>query len=115
MKKKSKIQVGMKFDNGKEPLDLIPYEALKEIAKVLDFGGKKYNYFNWLSGIQYRRLISAAFRHINKFNSGENIDDETKTNHLANAICSLMFILHYESNKKLYKKFDDRGFKRNNT
>lgn len=103
-----KIKIGLKFDNNKSPLELIPYEALDEIGKVLAAGAKKYKRFNWTNGINYSRLIGAALRHINQFNSGEDKDNETNTNHIANAICNLMFILYFEKHRK---DLDDRGFK----
>lgn len=104
--------IGIKFDQGKEPLDLIPYEALREIAIVLGKGAERYQPFNWCSGISYRRLLSATERHIGKYKSGEDIDPDFKTNHLANAACNLLFILYYEAHKKYYEQFDDRGFKK---
>lgn len=84
---------GLKFDSKKAPIDLIPHEALVEIAKVLAAGEKKYGTANWTGGIEMRRLISAAYRHLGQFNSGEDFDEETQTLHLANAATNLMFAI----------------------
>lgn len=90
---------GVKHDEGKEPLDLIPYEAEQAIARVLAFGEKKYGAGNWSKGIEYRRLISAAKRHIGAFNSGLNKDEESGESHIAHAACCLMFLLYMEEKK----------------
>ena len=103
---------GTKHDNGKEPLDLIPYDSLKEIAKVLDFGQSKYEAFNWVKGFEYRRLIAAALRHINQFNNGEDKDAESGLSHIAHASCCLMFLLWMEKHRP---DLDNRGFKSKET
>ncbi len=90
---------GLKYDSEKPPMDLLPYEALEEIAKVLAFGEKKYQTANWAKGIEMRRLISAAMRHLGQFNNGEDFDDESKTLHLANAACNLMFAIWMYKNR----------------
>lgn len=99
MKTPQKTSGGIKHDQAKPPMDLIPYEALEEIAKVLAAGEKKYGTANWTSGIEMRRLLSAAMRHIGQFNSGEDFDEETETLHLANAATNLMFAIWMYSHR----------------
>lgn len=95
----SKEELGKKFDSEKPPMDLIPYDALVEIAKVLAYGEKKYATANWTKGIEMRRLLSAAMRHIGQFNNGEDLDEESQTLHLANAATNLMFAIWMYKNK----------------
>lgn len=90
---------GVKFDAGKAPLDLLPYEALAEVARVLGFGEIKYGTGNWAQGVEQRRLISAALRHIGQFNSGEDFDPESGINHIAHATCNLLFSLWMYKNR----------------
>lgn len=99
---------GQKFDSEKEPLDLIPTEALFQIGKVLAQGQNKYGRANWAKGIELSRLISASMRHILKFNSGEDFDDETQTLHLANAATNLVFAIWMFYNRP---DMDDRWIK----
>lgn len=99
---------GKKFDGGKAPLDLIPYEALEGIAKVLDFGCKKYDRANWANGIQFSRLISAAQRHLGAYNSGQDIDPESLINHVHHAACNLAFLAWMLQHRP---DMDDRWFK----
>ncbi len=86
-----KKSAGLKFDTGKPPMELLSTEWLEGVAKVLEFGAKKYASDNWRQGIQIRRLIGAAMRHITRFNDGENLDPETGLSHLYHASCCLMF------------------------
>lgn len=90
---------GLKFDSQKVPLDLLPYEALEEIGKVLAAGERKYGTANWAAGIELRRLLAAALRHIGQFNAGEDMDEETQTLHIANAACNLMFAIWMFKNR----------------
>lgn len=96
---------GIKFDGGKAPMSLLPSDALEEIAKVLDAGAKKYGKGNWAKGLKISRLLDAAMRHMASFNKGEDMDEETKTLHVANAACNLMFVIWMMKNRP---DMDDR-------
>lgn len=90
---------GLKYDSQKVPLDLIPYDALVEIGKVLQAGELKYGTANWANGIEIRRLLAAAMRHLGQFNNGEDYDEETQTLHIANAATNLMFAIWMFKNR----------------
>jgi hypothetical protein len=99
---------GHKFDEGKPPLSLLDPYALTEVAKVLAFGAEKYDKHNWRRGISYSRLIDAALRHLMDFNSGEDLDPESKLSHIAHASCCLMFLLWMVQNRSdLDDRYDD--------
>lgn len=86
-----------KLDVGKPPLELLPAGPLAEIARVLEFGAKKYERQAWRTNAgEWSRLVSAALRHIHAFNEGETIDQESGRPHLAHAACCLLFLLEYE-------------------
>lgn len=85
-----------KFDEDKVRMELLPVHALEEIAKVLTFGAKKYDDENWRGGMNYKRLIGAALRHITSYAKGEKKDSETNLSHLAHAACCVMFLITYE-------------------
>lgn len=99
---------GIKNDSSKVPLELIPSEALFEIGAVLQAGKEKYGTANWAKGIELSRLLGAAMRHIAQFNAGEDCDEETKTLHIANAACNLMFAIWMFKNRP---DLDDRWIK----
>jgi hypothetical protein len=90
---------GKKNDGGKPPLALLSGVALIEVAKVLEFGSRKYTAWNWKGGFKWSRLGSAALRHVFSWLSGEDKDSETGLSHLAHAMCCLMFLLDFEVNK----------------
>jgi len=73
---------------GKGRFDLLPFEALQEIARVYEAGGEKYTPRNWEKGIPLYRYRDSALRHLMKANSGH-----TDEPHMAmaawNIICHL--------------------------
>lgn len=89
----------LKKDAGKPPLELISSKALVELAKVLGFGATKYAPDGWRRGMEWRRLIGAALRHLTSFNDGEDRDPETGLLHAAHAMCCCMFLVEYALTK----------------
>lgn len=102
------LEEGTKHDEGKVPIELWSSDALIETAKVLQFGEQKYEAWNWAKGIKYRRVFGAMMRHSWSWWKGEQLDPETGLHHLAHVMCCCMFLLHYELNRRTYRKFDDR-------
>lgn len=89
----------VKFDAGKLPYHLVPWDAMDEVTAVLRFGAKKYGERNWERGGHWSRDIAACFRHITRWFIGEDLDPESGRNHLAHAICCLFFALAYNLRK----------------
>ncbi len=85
---------GIKHDGDKPPIALIDPEYLEGTARVLAFGAKKYEADNWRLGISYRRLISAAYRHLGEINKGIDLDPETGESHAYHLSCCTMFLAH---------------------
>lgn len=98
--------IAVKHDGGKPPLSYISRDLIEGIAQVREFGARKYAPHNWKNGFNYTRSIDAALRHIFAFLDGEDMDPESKMNHLLHAVCSLEHV--YYAQKNLDKKFDDR-------
>ena len=92
--KEAKQILGRKFDQSKPRMELLPPLATLEVAKVLTFGAQKYEPNNW----KYvpdaaNRYTAGALRHIFATMAQEQLDPESGLDHLAHAICCLMFIL----------------------
>ena len=85
---------GIKHDNDKPMMNLIPPHAEIELARVLTFGATKYGPENWrtLENLE-TRYVAAAMRHINAFRQGETLDSESGLHHLAHAMCCMAFIV----------------------
>lgn len=99
MKSEDKLQQGYKADEGKLPYDLIAPEVLEELAKVLQFGAKKYAPRNWEQGMAWSRVFAALQRHLWAWWKGDSTDPETGFSHLSHALCCLMFLSAYETRK----------------
>ena len=91
---------GSKHDSGKPLMGVVPPNALLAVAKVLTFGAEKYGRDNWRQVANAEmRYLDAALRHINAYQRGELADPESGENHLAHAVCSLMFMLEFREGK----------------
>jgi hypothetical protein len=88
---------GRKFDGGKLEYGLLPPFALEETVKVLTFGAQKYERDNWQKvPDSKRRYFDALQRHLWAWKKGEQNDNETGINHLAHAMCCLMFLYEHD-------------------
>ncbi len=92
--------LGRKFDSDKTDYSLVPLKSLKEVTDILTFGARKYAPENWRY-VEDRgnRYWSAAMRHMISWKEGDKLDDETGKNHLAHALCCLMFLLEEDLEK----------------
>jgi hypothetical protein len=96
---------GRKDDSGKPPMGLLDRYALEQVARVMDYGAKKYSRYNWRGGLALSRLYDAALRHVFAFIDGEDLDPDTKLPHIAHAMCCLMFLLRTQRDRP---DLDDR-------
>ena len=88
---------GRKFDGGKLQYGLLPTLALKATVEILTFGAEKYEPDNWKHvPDSKRRYFDAMQRHLWAWKEGEQNDPETGKNHLAHAMCCLMFLHEHD-------------------
>lgn len=91
-------QTGIKFDGDKPEFSLLPTGTLNPVLKVLGIGKKKYAKDNWQRVDNAKeRYFNAAMRHITSWWEGEKTDPETGENHLAHALCCLLFLLWFDN------------------
>lgn len=87
---------GVKHDEGKLDLTLIPPALLEETARVLMHGAAKYDRHNWTKVPDAEhRYAAALLRHVLAWQRGEILDPETGLHHLAHAACSIAFLLAF--------------------
>ena len=91
-----KYAEGLKFDDGKDPWQLAPWDAFRSIVKVLAFGAKKYEPRNWEKGMAWSRCYAALIRHMTAWWEGEHKDADSGFSHLWCAGCMLCFLIAYE-------------------
>lgn len=103
-------KVALRFDAGKTNWSLMPFEAIEEINKVLEFGANKYAEWNFTNngGMNHSRVINSLLRHVFAYMRGENNDKESGLSHLAHAGCNIVFLLYYNKYPELFKAKDDR-------
>ncbi len=78
-----------------ERFDLIPFDALEEVARVYGVGAEKYADDNWLKGYAWRLSAGALLRHVARFMVGEDRDPETGCLHLAHAAWHCLTLLTF--------------------
>jgi hypothetical protein len=84
---------GIKYDSAKEPWELLPWEQVRDIVKVLQYGAIKYAPNNWKDVKNpVSRYFAAAMRHLTARLRGEVNDPESGLPHLAHAGCCLLFM-----------------------
>lgn len=78
-----------------ERYDLVPWEAMDEVARVYEFGSRKYDDHNWRKGYKWSLSIAAAFRHLARFVCGETHDPESGLHHCAHATFHMLTLITY--------------------
>jgi len=91
--------LGRKDDQEKARWDLLPYKEVSQVVRVLTFGACKYSDNNWKRvSNPHNRYFAAAMRHLTAWKEGEIKDPETGQNHLAHAVCCLLFLMWFNNN-----------------
>ena len=91
---------GAKLDAGKTMWDLLPLDALEQVANVMTFGATKYtpNGWKYVDNAE-NRYYSAQMRHEVLKRRGDIWDKETKLLHAAHAACNALFRLQLDLEK----------------
>lgn len=99
---------GLKNDSGKPDLTLVSNELMVSLARVREFGTKKYSRDNWKKGFKVTRSLAASLRHIFAFLSGETLDPESGLSHLGHAVASIEHAIYDMEHRP---ENDDRSIK----
>lgn len=91
-----------------ERYDLIPPEALEELARHYGRGAQKYEDDNWRRGYEWSKSYSALMRHLQAFWQGEDVDEETGSYHLTAVAWHAFTMLVFLGDQERYGGFDDR-------
>lgn len=93
-------QGGMKDDGSKLDWTILPWNQLKEVVEVLDYGARLYSRDNWKK-VEPERYKAALMRHVVAYINGEKDDADSKKHHLAHAICDALFLMYFDSKKEV--------------
>ena len=80
---------------GKGRFDLLPWDALWEVAQIYEAGGKKYAARNWEKGINYSAYVDSGIRHLTKFQLGW-VDEPHLFMAVWNFLCLLTTVMRVE-------------------
>ena len=81
--------------NNKLRWDLVPWNTIKEVVKVITKGADKYGIDNWKT-VPSNIFEAAMMRHFISYKEGEHIDLEWNLPHLAHLACNAIFLLWKE-------------------
>ena len=78
--------------------EAVPGRALEDVARVLEFGARKYGENNWQKVEDgKRRYYAAALRHLTALSSGRKADPDTGLSDAAHAACCIFFLIALEA------------------
>lgn len=98
---------GLRYDAGKNRLDLLSIPALWEIGRVYTEGAKKYEDRNWEKGLKYSSTLGCLMRHLFKWIAGHKMDEELPVHHMALVAWNAITLLHMELLPDQYAEFND--------
>lgn len=96
---------GLRFNEGKTRLDLVPQSAIDGISDVLTFGARKYAEHNWRKGMKWSKVTASLKRHMAAIERGEDHDSESGLLHIDHVLTNAAFLKEYY---KIYPQGDDR-------
>jgi hypothetical protein len=91
---------GRKDDKEKLMMNLLPFEALEAVSRVLTIGAKKYAPNDWqLVENAEERYTTALLRHLSAYKKGESIDPDSGLSHLSHVACNALYLLWFDEKK----------------
>ena len=89
------------FDDGKPGIQFVlGMSGLAEVARVGDFGAKKYGQWNYKCGMPWMKLAGSCSRHLTAWIIGETYDKESGLHHLAHMVYDGLMLLDYAARNK---------------
>lgn len=92
----------IKADAGKPRLSLVPVEIIRCIARVREFGNKKYSDPESWRRVEVERYRDALFRHLIAYiDNPSGKDEESGLPHLWHLACNVAFLCEMEKEKEV--------------
>lgn len=90
---------GLRYNAGKNQVELLPPEWIWGLAMVTTRGSIKYVARNWERGMAWATVVGCVIRHTLKFVCGERYDEETGCHHMAMAAWNCLALMTYDIRK----------------
>jgi hypothetical protein len=91
------VNQDIKADAGKPMLTLVPREILYDVARVREYGNKKYKDPESWRAVETERYRDAAFRHFLAYlDDPKGKDEESGLPHLWHLACNIAFLCEKE-------------------
>ncbi len=87
---------GLRHNDGKPRMDLLPPDVLLELAQVYTNAIGKYPARNWERGMPWSDVYSSLQRHLNAFWLGKTWDSESKQLHILHALWNCVALAAYQ-------------------
>lgn len=88
----------IKADAGKPKLTLVPHQIIFDIAKVREYGVKKYGESESWKSVDIKRYRDAAYRHFLAYlDDPQGVDRESGLTHLSHLACNIAFLCELEN------------------
>jgi hypothetical protein len=101
--------LALRDNKGKPELSQVDPLLMEEVARVLEFGAKKYARNNWRKGQPVTKLLDSGMRHMAAILRGEDIDAESGCKHWAHVCCNMMFLGCQEGREELDDRYKRGG------
>ena len=83
---------GLKYDQNKLRMDLIPPETYEALGRVLTYGAGKYSPNSW-QGVASERYVGALLRHFVAYmKEPSGVDEESGLKHIEHVLANAMFL-----------------------
>lgn len=101
----TKLGGGLRYNQGKVRMDLVPAGVIEKMAEVFTEGAKKYSDWNWAAGMRWSTVLASLKRHLADFESGMDTDPDDGQLLMAKVMTNAAFLTEYY---RIYPQGDDR-------
>lgn len=92
---KSDYDRTIKHDQDKPRWDLLPYNAIEQIAIIMTQGAEKYGDYNWQK-VEKERYQAAMMRHFCEYMNGNSLDKDSGMMHISHVLVNALFLVWKE-------------------
>lgn len=89
----------LRYNSGKPKWSLVHFPSLEPLVKVLEFGAKKYEAYNWMKPMDKEAILESLMRHLISLFGGEEFDKESELPHIGHILANAMFYSYHSTNE----------------